>query len=72
MRISAAERAANYAILLLFGVVAVTPVLTILQTALAPETPQDAATGAWPSSWISTDSSSSTTAAVMTSATRFW
>ncbi|WP_127131425.1 carbohydrate ABC transporter permease [Georgenia sp. SYP-B2076] len=46
MRISAAERAGNYAILLLFSVVALTPVVTILQRALAPETPRDAATGA--------------------------
>ena len=46
MRISPAERAANYAILLVFGVVALAPILTIVQTALAPETPQDAATGA--------------------------
>lgn len=45
MRISAAERAANYAILLVFSVVALTPVLTILATALAPETPADAAAG---------------------------
>jgi raffinose/stachyose/melibiose transport system permease protein len=46
MRVSAAERSANYAVLVLFAIIALAPVLTILQTALAPETPQDALTGA--------------------------
>ncbi|MFD1504705.1 carbohydrate ABC transporter permease [Georgenia yuyongxinii] len=45
MRVSAAERTGNYLILVVFGVIALTPILTILQTALSPETPQDAATG---------------------------
>lgn len=45
MRISAGERATNYAILILFALVALAPILTILQAALAPETPQDALTG---------------------------
>ena len=45
MRVSAPERAANYVILILFAVVALAPVVTILATALSPETPADAAGG---------------------------
>ncbi|MFH5823901.1 carbohydrate ABC transporter permease [Georgenia sp. AZ-5] len=46
MRISPAERAGNYVILVLFSLVALAPIVTILRTALAPETAADAATGA--------------------------
>ena len=45
MRVGPAERAANYAILVLFTAIALGPVVTILATALSPETAQDAATG---------------------------
>ncbi|MHB1065199.1 MAG: carbohydrate ABC transporter permease [Georgenia sp.] len=46
MRISGAERLGNYVILLVFTVIALTPIVTILVTALSPETPVDAAAGA--------------------------
>ncbi|MEE6272079.1 carbohydrate ABC transporter permease [Georgenia wangjunii] len=45
MRVSSVERAWNYAILIVFAVLALAPVVTILQTALSPETPADAAAG---------------------------
>jgi raffinose/stachyose/melibiose transport system permease protein len=45
VRVSTAERAWNYAILLVFAFLALAPVATILQTALAPETPADATVG---------------------------
>ena len=45
MRVSTAERVANYAILMIFAALALTPVVTILVTALSPETPADAQTG---------------------------
>ncbi|MFC4554862.1 carbohydrate ABC transporter permease [Georgenia faecalis] len=45
MRVSPVERAWNYAILIVFALIALAPVVTILQRALAPETPADAEAG---------------------------
>ena len=45
MRISPAERTANYVILIAFSIIALTPIVTILVTALSPETAADAARG---------------------------
>ena len=45
MRISAGERIGNYVILVVFAAFALGPIITVLSTALSPETPQDAA--AW-------------------------
>lgn len=45
MRVSVSERVANYVILMGFAVLALAPVVTILITALGPETPADAAGG---------------------------
>lgn len=44
--ISAGERVGNYAILLVFSVLALGPIVTILVTAVGPEGPADAAEGA--------------------------
>ena len=45
MRISTGERVGNYVILIIFAAFALGPIITILSTALRPETPQDAAEG---------------------------
>jgi len=45
MRVSTGERVGNYLILIVFAAFALGPILTILGTAVSPETPQDAATG---------------------------
>ena len=45
MRVSTGERVGNYVILVAFAAFALLPILTILQTALSPETPADAAEG---------------------------
>lgn len=45
MKVSTGERVGNYIILLAFAAFALAPILTILRTALAPETPADAAEG---------------------------
>ena len=45
MRVSTGERVGNYVILLGFAAFALAPILTILRTALSPETPADAAEG---------------------------
>ncbi|MFC7455856.1 carbohydrate ABC transporter permease [Brachybacterium sp. GCM10030267] len=45
MRVSAAERAMNYVVLVLFAVFALTPILTILLTAFSPQIGADAADG---------------------------
>lgn len=45
MRVSTGERLGNYLILVVFAGLALAPVLTILRTALSPETPADAADG---------------------------
>ncbi|WP_413450358.1 carbohydrate ABC transporter permease [Georgenia phoenicis] len=45
MRVSTGERLGNYVILIVFAAFALAPIITILVTALGPETPQDAATG---------------------------
>ncbi len=45
MRVSTGERLGNYLILVVFAAFALAPIVTILTTALSPETPQDAAEG---------------------------
>ena len=45
MRVSAGERLGNYVILIVFAAFALAPIITILRTALGPETAQDAETG---------------------------
>lgn len=45
MKVSRGERLGNYVILIVFAAFALAPIITIVTTALGPETPADAATG---------------------------